>query len=50
LKKELENNNCEVLTPDLLESERPNLASHLQQLEKYKDVIDENTIIIGHSL
>gem|GEM_PF-1171629 len=50
MKKELENNNCKVLTPDLIDSENPDLEKHLKQLEKYKNEIDENTIIIGHSL
>ncbi len=50
IKKELEKNNIQVYVPDLIDSEKPDLEKHLNQLEQYKDKINEHTIIIWHSL
>ncbi|MDD3119913.1 MAG: class I tRNA ligase family protein [Candidatus Gracilibacteria bacterium] len=50
LKKELEKYGVEVFAPNLINPLEPILEDHLKQLEEYKDRIDENTIIIGHSL
>nr|MDD3719714.1 class I tRNA ligase family protein [Candidatus Gracilibacteria bacterium] len=51
LKKEIEDENIEVMMPDLFfYDKKPDLKEHINQLEKYKDKINENTIIIGHGL
>lgn len=40
----------EVIVPDLPNSELPNLHDWLKALEPYKEKINEDSIIIGHSL
>lgn len=40
----------EVIAPDLPNPDKPVLEEWLEELDKYKNKIDENTIIIGHSL
>jgi len=50
LKKELEKLDYNVLVPDLPNSEKPDSEEWLKALNKYKDRINEKSIIIGHSL
>lgn len=50
LKKELENQNHQVLIPQFPLNENQNLDNWLNEFEKHKDFIDRDTILIGHSL
>ncbi|HLC47167.1 MAG TPA: leucine--tRNA ligase [Candidatus Nanoarchaeia archaeon] len=50
LKAELEKCGYKVIVPDLPDSDYPELDKWLKELEKYRDSIDENIILIGHSL
>ena len=50
LKSELEKEGYKVIVPDLPNSKFPVLKDWLDALLKYKEEINENTIIIGHSL
>ncbi|MFA5796584.1 MAG: alpha/beta fold hydrolase [Candidatus Woesearchaeota archaeon] len=50
MKKELEHSGYHVIAPDMPNSNGPELHQWLKELEKYKDDIDENSILIGHSL
>ncbi len=51
LKQWCEKNNVEFFAPELQSNLKPNLDIQLQQLiELYGNIIDENTIIIWHSL
>lgn len=50
LERELEKNGYEVIVPDMPDSEFPDLHKWLHDLDKYKDKIGENTLVIGHSL
>lgn len=50
LKERLENDQTKVLIPDLPDSKDPYLTSWLEALSKSFHEMDENTIVIGHSL
>ncbi len=50
LKKELEEKGCEVFTPTLETNTKPDLEQWMKQLKPYLDKLDENSVIIGHSL
>ncbi len=50
LKKELEKLGCSVIVPDFPRSSTPKLDEWLTELHKYNKRIDENTILVGHSL
>lgn len=47
---ELAKYNTDIIVPSLIESSLPNLEKHMNQLAQYVDWVDEDTIIIGHSL
>ncbi|MBI5465713.1 MAG: leucine--tRNA ligase [Candidatus Kerfeldbacteria bacterium] len=50
LKTELEQRGYQVFVPDLPDSQMPDLDTWLKALEPYASSINENSIIIGHSL
>lgn len=50
LKKELENLGYNIYIPQFPKADKPLLAPWLKELEKYTDKINEDTILIGHSL
>lgn len=50
LKNQLESEGIETYIPDMPFSDNPQLELWLQCMRKNTDVIDENTIFIGHSL
>lgn len=50
LKAKLEKMNITVFAPDFPLDEQQNLSNWLKIFEKYWDVMDENTLLIGHSL
>jgi leucyl-tRNA synthetase len=50
LRVELERRGYQVFVPDLPNSQMPDLDSWLKALEPYASSLDENSIIIGHSL
>jgi len=50
LKKEFEKHDCEVFTPTLKTNKKPNLEQWMEQLKPYIEKLDENSIVIGHSL
>ncbi len=50
LKKELESCNCRVFVPTFPHPKDHSLANWLEGLEKYEKFIDEDTILVGHSL
>ncbi len=50
LKKELENLGCKVFVPKFPTPENQSLESWLEVFEKYRKYLDENSIVVGHSL
>lgn len=50
LKEELEKKDFSVFVPQFPNADKPLLEPWLQELEKYKDKIDNNTIFIAHSI
>ena len=50
LADELEKLGHEVVAPDMPDPMEPNLDTWLSFLEQYKDKLNENSVIIGHSL
>lgn len=46
----LRSKGVEVIAPDLVNPMTATLEEHLAQLEEYKTRVDEDTIIVGHSL
>jgi len=50
LKEALEKLNCNVIVPDFPHSNTPKLDEWLTELHKHNKQIDEDTILIGHSL
>lgn len=50
LKKQLEEEGCEVFAPTLKDAKKPVLDDWMDQLKPYMDKLDENSVIIGHSL
>lgn len=50
LKSELEQKGYEVTVPAFPNPDKPLLQPWLEEFEKYKDKINEDTILIGHSL
>ncbi|MFO7806878.1 MAG: class I tRNA ligase family protein [Candidatus Moraniibacteriota bacterium] len=50
LKKQLEGNGFEVFNPTMPESNHPDLESWLEALQPYLDKLNEDSIIVGHSL
>lgn len=50
MKAELEKKKCPVIIPQFPTPEGQSLNSWLEVFDKYKGQIDENTIMIGHSL
>ena len=50
LKKELEELNFEVFVPKFPTPERQNLENWMKVFSEYENKLDENTIMIGHSL
>lgn len=50
LKSELEKIGINVIVPEFPDTSNPNLDSWLDFFSKYENDIDENTILIGHSL
>ncbi len=50
LKGELERLGCSVIVPDFPRSNTPKLEEWLSEFHKQNKQIDENTILIGHSL
>ncbi len=50
LRTELEKKGYEVIVPQFPNPEKPLLEPWLEELDKYKDKINEDTILIGHSL
>lgn len=50
LKKELQNTSFEVLAPDMPDSENPKIKSWVKKLQDVLSNIDENDILIGHSI
>ncbi|MDZ7611905.1 MAG: leucine--tRNA ligase [Candidatus Moranbacteria bacterium] len=50
LKKQLEEQGFEVFNPSMPKSEHPELENWLEALQPYLDKLNENSIIVGHSL
>ncbi len=50
LKEKLEQKGHKVYIPQFPNADKPMLEPWLKELENYKDKIDEDTILIGHSL
>lgn len=50
LKKELEKLGCKVIVPQFPTPENQTLENWFKVLDNYKNDIDENTILVGHSL
>jgi uncharacterized protein len=50
LKSELENIGCRVFTPTFPTPKNQSLESWLEVIEDYKQYINEDTIVVGHSL
>ena len=50
LKSELENLKCDVFVPKFPTPENQSLESWRKVFEKYKQYVNENTILVGHSL
>ena len=50
MKNNLEKLGCEVFTPTMSTSHHPDLQSWMNELQPYLDQLDENSIVIGHSL
>ncbi len=50
IKKRLEEKGFEVFNPNMPESGHPNVESWLETLQPYLDKLNENSIVIGHSL
>jgi uncharacterized protein len=50
LKKELEKSGCEVFAPRFSTPENQSLESWLNVFEKYKKYLDDDSIVVGHSL
>ena len=50
MKEKLEKEGFEVFTPDMPNTNHPNLTEWLKESEKYIKDFDENDIIIGHSV
>jgi leucyl-tRNA synthetase len=50
LKKQVENSGSEFICPNLPNSNTPTLTEWINHLKKYVNDLDENSIIIGHSL
>jgi leucyl-tRNA synthetase/predicted alpha/beta hydrolase family esterase len=50
LADELEKLGHKVITPDMPNPNEPDLAEWLSELDKYKDKLNENSVVIGHSL
>ncbi len=50
LKGELERLGCSVTVPDFPNSNNPKLDEWLTEFHRHNKKIDENTILIGHSL
>ncbi len=50
LKKKLEGLGCEVFNPDLPNSKHPKVEEWQAALNPYLEKLDENSVIIGHSL
>jgi len=50
LKKELELEGCKVFVPRFINPENPKLNEWLKFFDNYKKYLNENSIVIGHSL
>jgi len=50
VKSELEKMGWQVVVPQFPNASRPTLASWLRDFDQYADLIDEKSILIGHSL
>ncbi len=50
LKSELEKLNCKIFIPKFPTPKNQSLESWLKVFKKYKQYLDENSIIVGHSL
>ncbi|MDO8443884.1 MAG: alpha/beta hydrolase [bacterium] len=50
LKEQLEKENCEVIVPQFPTPENQTPESWFKVLDQYRDKLDANTILIGHSL
>jgi len=50
LKKELEKLGCKVLVPEFPTPENQSLESWMSVFEKYRKYLDENSVVVGHSL
>lgn len=50
MKKQLEKLGCEVFAPSMTTSHHPNLDAWMDELKPYLAKLDENSIIISHSL
>ncbi|MCX6774529.1 MAG: GNAT family N-acetyltransferase [DPANN group archaeon] len=50
LKEELEKSGCKVFVPKFPTPEGQNLDNWLKEFSKYKQHLDENSIVVGHSL
>lgn len=50
LKKELENKDFEVFTPDMPDTDEPTIEGWLNKMKKDLPSPDENCILIGHSI
>ncbi len=50
MKKKLEKMDCKVFCPTIPDSSKPELEKWLKKLKPYLEKLDENSIIIGHSL
>lgn len=50
LKKELENSGCKVFVPKFPTPENQSLKSWLDVFKKYENYLNEDSIVVGHSL
>lgn len=50
MKKEIEKEGHRVIVPEFPNSDEPNLDEWREHMNKYEDSIDEDTVLIGHSL
>ncbi|MFH1444755.1 MAG: alpha/beta fold hydrolase [Candidatus Peregrinibacteria bacterium] len=50
LKKQLETEQCRVVVPDFPHPDHPTLVEWSEHFRQYEELVDEQTIFVGHSL